>query len=239
MKEITIMTFNVQFGKRLDYIIHWLRQAPGQDIVCFQEFPEDRIVYFINELNNLSYGYRFARSLLRRHRVYGELTLFRTPDFRCTRSTVIEFGINRIEGRLFKGSFPRNCLICTLLNKKKIFVVGNAHMSALALNRLKYKEAELVVRMLESRRYPSVILGDFNISSVLGKGKLVRLMEKYGFVTEKRRLSTHRIAVVRHQFDYIFAKRCEVANMTVQKVRFSDHYPVFAVVRIIKEQENK
>lgn len=232
MNTVGIMTFNVQLGRRLDCIIAWLSRVSNPDILCFQEFPEEKIAYFMKSFRVTAYGYRFTQSLVWHKRIYGELTIFRTNTIRCTSSSILRLGVNRFERRILKNTFPRSCLITMFYYKNISFLVANVHLAAFAVNKYKFQQATSVVETLMKKRIPSVVLGDFNISSIFGKRKLLILMRAYGYETERKRLSTHRVAVVKHQFDYIFTKQCKISSLSVLRVRFSDHYPMLATVVI-------
>lgn len=220
------MTFNVQLGKKLDRIIEWLSHIPPVDILCFQEFPRDKVAYFMQTIHK-KYRYRFVQSLVWRKRVYGELTVYH-KEIACTSSSVLRLGISRFEHRVLKNTIPRSCLVTKFRFKNISFIIANVHLAAFAMNKYKYRQAEVVVQKLMKKKPPSIVLGDFNISSIVGKRKLTHLMHTYGYETERKRLLTHRVAVVKHQFDYIFTKQCRLDILSVVRVRFSDHYPVFA-----------
>jgi endonuclease/exonuclease/phosphatase family metal-dependent hydrolase len=232
MRHIQILTYNIQFGKHTDRIIDWVNRQSKYDIFCFQEFPQDKIHESISVLGRLPYGYKFTASLKRRGKIYGQLTLYRKDRMTLRHTKIITLGINRLEKSIIKNTIPRSCLLTTFNIGKEILLVANIHLVALTINKYKYIQAEAVINALVRRVCPVVILGDFNLSSILGKKQLFYLMEKHAYTTDHARISTHRVGVFRHQFDYIFGKHCTVVYKKIKSIRLSDHLPIAATIRI-------
>lgn len=231
MKTIAIMTYNTHFGKHVDRIIDWTNRLPVQDIICFQEFPEDKIKESVEVLGRTPYGWRFTPSLTFRKRVYGVLTLFRSDKLTLVSTSVINLGLHPVERSLLKSKVPRRALSTTFVYKKKLLRFVNAHFVSLAFNRTRYRQVEKVATTLVKKFIPSVLLGDFNISNILGKKKLVALLGHYGFTTSQGKVITFRLMGTRHQYDYVFVNGCTIEKMWSERTRLSDHYPVFSVIR--------
>ncbi len=77
MNQVTLLTYNVQTGKRIDRIIDWLNRLPHTDIICLQEFPKEKIEECMTLLGRIPYAYVFAEGFTYRRKIFGELTLYR------------------------------------------------------------------------------------------------------------------------------------------------------------------
>lgn len=232
MAMLNVLSYNVHFGKHLEKIIYWLLQKPTFDVVCFQEFPKHAISPFLKAFSGAKYGYRFAPFLQRRRTTFGELTLFRKDQLTLVKSLTVSLGINSGERVMLRARIPRTSLISILRYKKKTIVLVNVHLVNVAFNALRYKQITEIMSRLNRNSTQSVFLGDFNMSSMFGRRKLFALMEKSGFDMQKKRLSTHRFAGIKHQMDYIFWKGCRVNDLSVERVKFSDHYPISFTVSV-------
>lgn len=52
-----LLSYNTQYGKRLDEINGWVERLPQQpDIICYQEYPEDKVDN-ANPLKSSGYKY--------------------------------------------------------------------------------------------------------------------------------------------------------------------------------------
>jgi len=203
-----------------------------QDIICFQEFPQDKIQESMMVLGRTPYGWRFVPSFTFRSRVYGLLTLFRKDTLHLVSTSIATFGIHPMERSIMKSSVPRSALTTKFAYQKRVIRVTNVHFVSLALNRVRYTQIESVATKLAKMPGASLIIGDFNISSIVGKKKMIRLLGQYGYVTVKAKLATHRLAGIRHQYDYVFNKGCSIGNIMTVRIRLSDHYPLFAQCRL-------
>jgi endonuclease/exonuclease/phosphatase family metal-dependent hydrolase len=232
MFSFRVLTYNVQAGKRIDRIIDWLNRIPHTDVICLQEFPQAYIKECITLLGRIPYGYSFAQAFTLRNKVYGELTLYRKDRWDSVRFQSVPLGINRLEKRVLKTTIPRTCLIATCRYKQIIIVVCNVHIVALATNRVKYEQVSRIMQTLNKKHTPVIFAGDFNISSLLGKRKLSKLMLESGYTSHTKRISTHRVGMIKHQFDYIFGNRCVVVKQYVDRVKLSDHFPLFADIEV-------
>ncbi len=232
MKQITILSYNVQTGKRIDRIIDWLNRLPKTDIICLQEFPKEKIEECILLLGRVPYSYVYAEGFTFRKRIFGELTIYRTDMFKHVTSNIRTFGINPMERRILRTTIPRSYLMISgCIHKTRITIV-NVHIVALATNAAKYAQVTTMLEQLTKVKTSIIVSGDFNISSIIGKKRLISLFKKSGFTMHPKKLATHRVGIIRHQFDYIFTKKCSIIEQTALKIKFSDHFPIQAVCNI-------
>ncbi len=225
---MNLVAFNVQFGKRVDRVIDWANRLPSTDVLCFQEFPKDKIRECLRLLSRRQYGFRFAPSLVRRKQLFGVLTLYRKDRMKLVSTSILTLGMTKFERSILRHRTSRSCLITRFCYAGRTVIIVNVHFVAFALNTYKYLQIEKTARGLAKKNIPVIMLGDFNISSVMGKSKLLTIMKTYGFETEQKRLATHRIIGLRHQFDYVFARWCRLSSIRSGIIRLSDHFPIFA-----------
>jgi len=226
MAMISVLSYNVHFGKRLEKIIYWLLKKPSYDVICFQEFPKSEIAPFLRAFSSAEYEYRFAPFIKRRKIVFGELTLFRKGKLVLVKSSTVSLGINHGERVMLRSRIPRTSLLTVFQYKQQQIVMVNIHLVNVAFNTLRYKQILKIIDRLDHRMIPTVLLGDFNMPSVFGRKKLFALMEEYGFDMVRKRLSTFHIVGVKYQMDYFFWRGCKVNNLSVERVKYSDHYPI-------------
>lgn len=208
-------------------IITWLGELVKKpDILCFQEFPEKYIGDCLDALSDFPYAYRFAASKRKTNQAFGELTLFRTDRVQFISSKILTLGSNKLEKSVLRNDMPRNCLITVFQQKKYRFILTNVHLICLALNAQRYSQVKTVIATLDKKNMPSVILGDFNISSVFGKKRLVSLMKEHLYTTNETYMTTHRLAFLHQQLDYVFGKKCKILTVKVDRTRLSDHFPL-------------
>jgi len=119
MAMISVLSYNVYFGKRLEKIIYWLLKKPPYDVICFQEFPKHTIPIFLKAFSQAKYAYRFAPFLNRRGMVFGELTLFRKDKLSLKRSSTVSLGLNRGEKVLLRARTPRTSLLTIFRYKNR------------------------------------------------------------------------------------------------------------------------
>lgn len=213
-------------------ILSWLKRNDHADIICFQEFPKDRIADCQNAFPENTYGYRFAPSLKKRHELYGELTLFRIDRMHLISSSSFPLRTTRLDRYSIGGVPNRSCLVTTFRWNRKKFRLANIQLSCYASNKTRYSQLTHIVHALGRNTVPSLIIGDFNMSSLLGRKRLFQLMEKNSYKTVEKYIATHRLLMVKHQLDYVFSRNCDVRRITVDRIRFSDHYPVTAYITL-------
>ena len=54
----------------------------------------------------------------------------------------------------------------------------------------------------------------------------MKFMETHGFTSHNERMRTFRLAFIKYQLDYAFARNGKIEEVNVERVKFSDHYPV-------------
>ncbi len=224
-----IYTYNVFFGKRLPNILAWMAAAPRAAIYCFQEFPESGIDDCLNVLGHTSYGFSFAPSMKQKKAVYGELTLYRS-DVRLKSVSTLVLRTNRLDRISIGRMSGRICLVTVFVRRGVKFAVANTHLSALATNRARYTQIKDIIDFLKPHATAHLILGDFNVTSLVGRKKFFAFMRKHLYRTHEKRVITHKIALLKHQVDYVFGKKCEIVSVEALRIRFSDHYPVAATI---------
>jgi endonuclease/exonuclease/phosphatase family metal-dependent hydrolase len=224
---VRVLSYNIHFGRRLEEILDWLAGEPSPDLICFQEFPKHKISFCIRALAKSSYGYRFAPSLgSGKNKEYGVLTLFRKNILHPVSFRRVAIGGNILEKAWFKGNISRHTLVTVFRHRETTLVLVNIHLVSSAPNSHRYRQINTIIRALHQYPHPVVIAGDFNIPDIMGKRKLIRLMKNNLYQTDEKRMSTHRIAGIHTQVDYVFWKDCTVRTIRALKVRYSDHYPV-------------
>jgi endonuclease/exonuclease/phosphatase family metal-dependent hydrolase len=229
---VHIVSYNIHFGKHIAKILAWLAREKRADIICFQEFPKHRLADCQKAFPKNTYGYRFAPSLQRRAAIYGELTVFRTDRMRLVSADSLPLRTTTLDRYSIGRASKRSCLVTKFQIQRKTLSIANIQLSCLASNALRYTQLTNIIHTLKQHTVPCLIIGDFNMSSLLGRKKLFRLMKKNSYKAVEKYMATHRLMMVKHQLDYIFARNCDVRHVGVERIRFSDHYPVTADVRL-------
>lgn len=230
-KMLRVVTYNIHFGKRLLDIISWIDHQTTPDIICLQEFPAVHRTTFYRSLPR-SWGHRFTKSFMYRKKIYGIVTLFRRKKLRVVQTKTLLMGVHPMEKSLLRNPMEKSCLLTTFRSGRKTITVANTHLVFLAANRSRYKQIRMIADHLVPYHHSLIITGDFNIASVRSKNALISYMGKFGFRTIAKRLSTYRLALWKYQVDYVFVKRATLSSLTSQRVRFSDHYPITASIRL-------
>lgn len=228
--ELEILTYNVEFGKRLTEIYNWLHTIPDHpDFICFQEFPENAIGTLRDNLRFKKLVYKFAPSFVRKGEFYGELTVFDGNLTSKIETEILDLGESRIERIYRRSPSRRSALITTLDFKGKKLTIVNIHLVVLALNRKRRQQLTLIFESLKNDS-SAIIIGDFNYTSLLGRKGLVNFMNKFKFELAGGKMITNHLKKIPQQLDYVFHKGCALEGVRVEKIPFSDHYPVFATV---------
>ncbi len=230
---IRTLSYNIHFGKKLPNIIAWLKSEPRADIYCFQEFPQDRIREFVRALPGPSYTWRFAPALRVRKKIFGELTAMTNPSIRLTSSSVVTLPTNKMDRLTMGKHSQRSCLITTCMKSRKRFIVANMQLSCVANTAVRHGQLDKIIAVLTRRRTRrAILIGDFNSWTISERKRLIAYMKLHQFTTHEPRTATHRISIYKQQLDFVFGKNCVVGEVAVSRVRYSDHYPVHAAVRL-------
>jgi endonuclease/exonuclease/phosphatase (EEP) superfamily protein YafD len=227
---IRVISYNVLFGRRSKKIFPWLAKQTNVDIICLQEFPERKIEACMDMLPG--YKWVFAPSMRIFKKVYGELTLYRTDRVTLKNTHVIDLGPNRIEKAILRTHLPRTALLTEFVYKRKRFILVNLQLVSLASNKLRYGQIQLILAAVKTYRIPICLIGDFNIPSLRAKNKLIAYMKLHRFTMPQKRTPTYRIAFIKYQLDYAFARNGKITTFEMERIRFSDHYPVHVEMAI-------
>lgn len=230
---IRILSYNLLFGRRSKKIFPWIVKQRAADILCFQEFPEHKIKELLALLPKKKYSYAYSPSMHIFKKSYGLLTIFRADKLTVKKIVRINLGTNRTEKAILGTRIPRTGLLTLFSYRRKLFVLVNCHLVNIASNKLRYKQIQLILKALSAYHVPALIIGDFNIPSLIANKKLIVFMATQGFNMFEKHTATFRIVFIRFQMDYVFARKAVITSMTIdRKIRFSDHYPILTTVRL-------
>jgi phosphoglycolate phosphatase len=228
---LSVISYNIQKGKKLQKIISWLRGLEVlPDIFCFQEFPFDEIKIFLSSVaKKQAYEYKFAIGFVRKGKKYGQLTLVRKGVFTIEDYGVVPLGKSTLENRVTRDKSQRSALDTMISQEKKRFLLVNIHLVCLSLNRSRIKQAKKVLTEIKKinpeGNTPTIVLGDFNYSTLTRQQQLVKIMQQQGFLNAYKKY-THRLFYLKHQIDYVFYKNCFVDGVQVVKLPLSDHFQI-------------
>ncbi len=229
---LSFFSYNIYRGKKIDQIYDWFHEhATDFDFCCFQEFPESSIEKFIEPIKDqysyeFSSAFTFSPGIKRREEIYGQLTLFNKKNLKLVNSRIVNLGGSKIEKSLFRNSMERTALITRFKYKKCFFIVTNCHLTPFTHNNRRLRQLELVIKHIRKNDI-AIITGDFNYPSIRQKG-LIEFMENNSFENGALNFKTYKIFFIRQQYDYIFSKNCEIKEIKVERLKFSDHYPIIA-----------
>lgn len=226
---IRVLSYNIRYGKKLTDIFAWLApQYKKYDVICLQEFPKSKRVLLADHFDS-QYQYVYSHGFTTKKDSYEQITLFDSSRLSSDGSAVVQLGSNILEDTVHQSRGQRTALITKLVNGEGGMLLVNTHLAALAGNGKRRKQIQLIVDHLHSmqdlKASAKIILGDFNYSSLLRQKSLMKLMTANNFVSAYRK-STHKLLFVRHQLDYAFYNNCAIRNVGVEKINYSDHYPI-------------
>ncbi|MEI6222530.1 MAG: endonuclease/exonuclease/phosphatase family protein [bacterium] len=232
---LSLLSYNIRMGKKLGAILDWLAsdvENKKLDIICFQEFPQSKVEFYANFFDKDHYDFSFSHSFKKRSNCYGQLTLINRNKLKIIDSRVVTLGLSQIESLVFKNKGERSGLIMKVEYKGKIFKLVNTHLTALALNKRRLGQLARIIEDLDPA-FPALLLGDLNYASLINKKTLLEFMASHRFENATQRMKTHRLLLIRQQIDFIFHRDCQVREVRVKKVDFSDHYPIFAKISFL------
>jgi len=226
---IRVLSYNIRYGRKLGDIFAWLLPLYKQyDVICLQEYPKSKQSQ-LNKFFNSQYKYVFSHGFTTKKDSYGQVTLYDSTRLTSTSSTVVSLGSSAIENVVHGNKGQRTALITELVNGEGGLLLVNTHLACLAVNKVRRKQLQLIVDQLRLARHikaqAKIILGDFNYTSLLLQRSLVRFMTKNSFMNAYKK-STHKMFFIKHQLDYAFYNNCSIRNVEVERIHFSDHYPV-------------
>jgi endonuclease/exonuclease/phosphatase family metal-dependent hydrolase len=226
-----LITYNILFGRRLQKIIPWIKDQKTADVICFQEFPKVKLLAFRQSLSP-EWGCQFTQTFLLFKKTYGLVTIYRKEKMHLEKTETFLMGVHPLEKSFLGNPLPKSCLFTTFRIGKKLCTVANTHLVFLAANRARYKQIRMIIDHGAKFHHPFIITGDFNIPSRYANNKLISYMKIFEFQTILKRLRSYRIAGFKWQLDYIFVKHCRLVSLELERVKFSDHYPVIATVAL-------
>ncbi len=223
---LTLLSYNIQFGRRLTQIIEWLAAHKHKcEIICFQEFPESKIKQVLDRIGT-EWGHAFAPAFTKARIKYGELTLFNNQALTLIKEQIVFLGASRLELLISRHTAHRSGLLTSFRYKNSTILVVNVHLACISQNNLRLKELQLILKYIGDQK-KAVIVGDFNYSSWTGRRKLYRFMRTFQFESAGEMI-THRLFKLPQQLDYVFARNVAIGEVASQRLPFSDHYPIFA-----------
>jgi hypothetical protein len=98
---LSVLSYNIFFGKRADEIISWVAVLPKQfDILCFQEFPKEKIPFLKKVLRPAAYAY--ASNVIYKGKDYGQLTVVMNQKIALVDEAEIKLGSNMVEDKILQ-----------------------------------------------------------------------------------------------------------------------------------------
>lgn len=228
---IQLVSYNIEWGKNLDKAGDWLMAlTPAPDIICLQEIPQTKVASFRKMLQSHGYNSKYAPGYTDHNVTYGELTAYNTEQVILVFSKVVELGSSIVARFISQHNSEYSSLLTVFKHKNKTFIIINIHLLPFALNGRRRKQLGIAIEALGFLKYvnmPSLIVGDYNYSSLIFRGGLIRFMANHGFtIGHKKKIITHRKWRINHQTDYVFSRNCKINNIKSEKIKLSDHYPI-------------
>lgn len=234
---LSILTFNLYFGKALEELIN-LAQNQNPDIICVQEFPVNEQT--VNKLEAIGYELAdYSASFFKHFRFYSVATFYNPNTIIHQNGQTISLGRGLYEILLFFLRFSprsRTSLNNNFVTKvgNKAFRICNIHLTALqSTNKVRVKQLQKTLEFLESQpKKPTVVVGDFNY--VYKRKVLEKLFQNNGykeatnnllFTIESRILGFFKIKM---KPDYIWYKYLNKKQTTRLNRQLSDHYPILS-----------
>lgn len=222
---ISVGIYNIQYGKRLSQITTWVvSNSLSFDILCLQEFPYDQINKFIQSLKPHIFEYRIALGFIKDSRQYGQITLYNTKRIKFLKDTIITLSYKSFWEEKYGNKGNRSALITIFTYKTKRFTVINTHLLCLVSNSIRRKQIEEIVESIETdEECPTILLGDFNYTSLFKQKKFLQFMTSFSF-KNAHTFSTNKLFFIKHQIDYVFYKNCQISDIRVRDIKYSDHF---------------
>jgi endonuclease/exonuclease/phosphatase family metal-dependent hydrolase len=225
---LNLLCYNVEYGTYLDEIITWLSGLPKQpDIICLQEYPQARVKKS-NPFHMLGYDCKFAPSFIKQGKTYGELTAYNSKHLLLARSEIVNLGDSKWENLITKNTGQRSALITHFVHRRKKIVIANLHLTWFGLHRKRKNQLKMVIDMVKNYK-TTMMVGDYNYSSLILGGGLSHFMADHNFSPTNHTFSTHRLFGLDHQVDYAFHRNCQMIGVKVEPIHYSDHRPMLIV----------
>ncbi|KGE15063.1 endonuclease/exonuclease/phosphatase family protein [Sphingobacterium deserti] len=233
-----------------------LIKTTNPDVLCFQEFfskikGTKKMTKRIMDEAGFE-DYYFETAVKSEHEGYGQIIFSKYPIIHSGTITKNEYGINRI---LFADIVRHTDTIRIynvhlrsfgLQNEDKEFIqnpshtANEEHATRRVGRKLKYafegrsRQAEALRDHMDTTRYPIIVMGDFNDTPMSYSVNLIRKGLKNTFREKGQGWGvTHYEMLPFFQIDYIFCSRkFDVQNYNIIKEKLSDHYPVWADIKL-------
>jgi endonuclease/exonuclease/phosphatase family metal-dependent hydrolase len=223
---ITILSYNIEYGRKLDEIISWINSLENlPQIICFQEFPEKELEDLKSRKFFKEQNLFFAKGLSSKGEFFGELTIVDSSVIKLSETKYLDFGPDHVESVFKRKIIKRSAIITEFKYKGKEFSLANVHLTPVALHGKRRKQLSKVIQDSVIER--SIIVGDFNYSSLFNKNGLITFMDKHGYILAGENLITNKYKYkIPQQLDYVFYKNLKHIKTQVFDLSFSDHFPV-------------
>lgn len=228
---LKIITYNIYYGDKLSEIYFWIETLKKKpDIICFQEFPYKDLRTLKKQRFIEGMDFKFSPGLERETERFGQITIYNKNKLEFVDKKTIKLGVDYLEKFYKKSPNKRTALLTRFKYNNNIFVLVNVHLSAISLNSKRLDQLSKVLRHLE--KVPTIVLGDFNYSSLWRRDGLIRFMQKFEFSVAGEKMITNRYKKrVSQQLDYVFYHKFFLQEIFVERIDLSDHYPVFVKMR--------
>jgi endonuclease/exonuclease/phosphatase family metal-dependent hydrolase len=232
---ISVLAYNIHFGRKLNLIEKWLLKDPTRfDVICLQEFPYSDDSKLLLELRKHGFEFKFAPSSyltkpLRSKQPFGELTLYRKSKVKLTDHKIVKLGANFLEKRFRRGG-EKTSLLTVFRYKNKKVAMANSQLVCYAPNSRRINQLAKIIKNIKKignhSNFSAVILGDFNYTSRIRQRKLIEFMSE-NELANAYKAHTHKYFFIPQQVDYVFYNGCLVESVKInKKVKYSDHSPV-------------
>jgi endonuclease/exonuclease/phosphatase family metal-dependent hydrolase len=190
-----------------------------------QEFPLAELEAFLHVIKK-TYDYRFSQAFILKEKQYGQLTLFNKKKLQLLDGKTITLGPSIWERTKKRGE--RSSLITRFKYGEKEFLLANTHLICRALNNYRLIQLEKIIAYLKKTSdasLPVLLVGDLNYSSLVRQKKLLQFMERHDFINAYK-TNTFKVLFFRYQLDYVFYKNCNITDISVSPLQYSDHFPI-------------
>lgn len=229
---MTILSYNVEYGLKLPEILKWIKNLENKpQIICLQEFPEKEIVNLEKNKIFKKQEFFFTKGLSNKNEFFGEITIIDQSIIESLDIKYLDFGLAHFESVYKRKILKRSAIINEIkINNKKISV-ANVHLTPFSVHGIRRKQLLKIIENINLDR--SIILGDFNYSSLLNRGGLINFMNKYDYSLAGEKLITNKYKYkISQQLDYVFYKNMKHLKTKVFDLPFSDHFPVISEFEI-------
>lgn len=252
--EISVMTYNIRcINNEVDkgerswfnraFLIAKLLNETKPSIICFQEVKEEQLRFLKNFLEGYEcvYEFRDNTNLKECNPIF-----FRSSKYTLESSQT--FWLSDTPERMSNSwglTYHRICTMAVLKDKitERSFTVASTHLDMLSLE-TQARSINLINQKLQSKNLPALLMGDFNcVLNTQAIHKANETMADIGIGFEDENAITHNnfeFESKNHaKLDYIFETKdafqiisYEVVSKTYNGVFPSDHFPIFAKVRL-------